>query len=210
MQKPSPLQSVITFIGLILLINCGGPSQPDESETDLLEQAWSLYHNDDWSASLTSFSDLLATGNVTSEAYTGMGYCQLHLHLPQEAAQSFQEAVSLNSWLVDSRAGLIFAERELESVDYEALRVEAASLIHINPNWIFVHEPEINWRDLMLVRAQCSFYLGDFQTCLQVLVSINPDLSLSESDPDSWVPWPTFTEALLHTLEEYSLLYGDS
>ena len=47
MQKPSPLQSVITFIGLILLINCGGPSQPDESETDLLEQAWSLYHNDD-------------------------------------------------------------------------------------------------------------------------------------------------------------------
>ncbi len=210
MLKSPLLQSVITTIGLLLLISCGGPSQPDETETDLLEQAWSLYHIGDWSEALTSFSDLLATGEVITEAYTGMGYCQLHLHLPQAAVQSFQEAVDLNSWLVDSRAGRIFAERELDPVDYEALRVEAASLIQISPDWVFAHESNINWLDLLLVRAQCSFYLGDFSTCLQVLIAINPDLALSETDSGSWAPWPTFTEALLHILEEYSLLYGDS
>lgn len=210
MSRITYMQSFTVIVGVLLLMNCGGPSQPDENDTDLLEQAWSMYHIDDWSAALTSFSDLLATGEVSSEAYTGMGYCQLHLFLPQESAQSFQAAVNLNSWLVNSRAGLIFAQRELEPVNYDALREEAASLIQLDPDWIFVHEPDINWLDLQLVRAQCSFYLGDFTACLQLLTTINPNLTLSETDSSSWDPWPTFTEALLHTLEEYTLLYGDS
>ncbi len=193
----------------LLLISCGGPSQPEHNEEDGVEQAWILYHSGDWSASLQAFGELLAGGDAVAEAYIGSGYCQLHLHLLAEAASSFNTVVNLNPWLVESRAGLLFARRELHPVDYEQLREEAAAIMQIDPNWIFQHEESINWRDLFLIRAQSSFYLGDLSNCLWALRAIDPELALNESDSSSWLPWTTFTEALFHTLEDYTLLYGD-
>ncbi len=207
-SKRELLTIAFLLLATFTVFNCSVPSQPDDSEEDPLTTAWTLYHANEWAEALAEFSEVI-NSEPAAEAYGGVGYCYLHLHQPAAALSSFNAAIALSTWHLDSRAGRLFAQREQADADYAALSAEAATLLSLAADWVFSHEPAVNWRDLWLLRAQCEFYRGEFAASLTALQALDPTLELSQTDPTTWLPWPTFTEALFHTLTEFSLLYGD-
>ena len=174
-----------------------------------LDEAWSLYHNEEYVAAAELFQDLVDEDLSVAEALCGIGWSRLHLRHPDESRNAFQSSLFADQTYLDSRVGEAFALRDATTPDDGRLLEQARTSLRTDPDYVFTHETSINAQDLRVLLAQVFYYHQEFDSCYARCLEVDPQISIAPEDTLSWFMYPNFQSALFDELVRLSELVAD-
>ncbi len=185
----------------------GGPTAAEK-----IAEGWTAFEAGDITAALGLFNEAVSINPVNAEAHHGRGWARLLRGELSQAQSSFNSANTNGLTGVDADAGLAFVYRDLP--DFNQAISNARSVLTSSSSWSFSHRTSVDWRDLRLVIAQCSYRLGEanFDDAQAELDLLDPDNGLDDTDSGTWVvdgiTYDTYAEALLMALEALESAIG--
>lgn len=147
------------------LLACGGrdrgagPTPPDAAT--LVAQGWEYYTEGDLTAARSAFEDAETADPTHAPAPHGLGWTHLRLGQLATAQAALERAAADGFAASDLDAARALVLRDLAPVDWSAARAAADRVLLAVPGYMFTHDPSLDWRDLRLLIAQASFFLGD-------------------------------------------------
>ncbi|GAB4344027.1 MAG: hypothetical protein Kow0037_32460 [Calditrichia bacterium] len=163
----------ITFL-LVLSLACSkDPAGGDDGKTpqQLVNEGWTAFESGDYTTAATRFNEALAQDNSLGEAHHGQGWVQARLGNPGEAVNHFLNAISQNAAVPSATAGLAFIYNA--QMQYANSNQRAGEVLSQNAQWVFEHDSRVDWRDLVILRAENYFALGQFAESLQEVKKLN-------------------------------------
>jgi len=195
---------LIIIILFVFLNSCSknGTEPPKPSLDILVEDGWNLFKEADYAGAIGKFSDAISFYNDKAlKAYTGRGWSYSRVAFGmnddnyENAISDFKKAISLDSELPDSRAGISFVY--LIKNEYSKAINMAESVIRDFPNYTFRYDSTINVIDLRILLAQAFYYNGVYDKSAEQLDIIEPGVEHPYEDP----------EILLTQIQNISLTY---
>ncbi len=178
-----------------------GPSDISQ----LLADGWAAWESSQYSSSYDIFLDAVSHDPADAEARNGIGWAKLFLGELHSAIGSFDYAIYLELPTFDATLGMAFALRD--SADYSNAVLNAQKIVDAMPRYTFSHRASINWKDIRLLIAQCSFRRGQqyFDIAQANVDTLDPTNGLDPESPASWVvggvTYNAYPEALLKKIE---------
>jgi tetratricopeptide (TPR) repeat protein len=202
--RPAPrgllgLLPALALAGLLLQPGCGVTGSGGDEGTSLLADAWARYRQQRWEEARQLFQRLVDEDLSVAEAYAGLGWSRLHLLQPAQARLAFQNSLVGDEHRLESRAGEAFALRDTGG-DTARLLDQARTVLLIDPDWRFLHEPAVDWMDLQVLMAQTFFLRQQFDSSLARCRQVDPAMALSRADSLSWQGAASFELALFAEL----------
>ena len=159
------MKKVLIVIAALFLMHCGsGPTgtEPPSNNTmtleELLDAGWQAFAGDRYVTAKQYFDQALIKESANSSANLGKGWSLLlegSSHY-QIALNAFDQAIQDVNCEADCRAGIISTKFVQQKYD------EIPSLISIMlskyPKYSFSHKSDINWQDLLLMKAQAFYF----------------------------------------------------
>ena len=145
---------------------------PDPTYAEVVADGWASFLAGDYAAATRHFTDALALDDAQAEAYSGLGWTSLQLEDPIPAAQSFSEGSTRtgdSQALADLYAGWAFATNALKDPTgvttdaYTDSNTRAAEALARDAAWSFTHGLGLDRGDLIVLRAENFFALGEFR-----------------------------------------------
>ena len=167
------------FIIASFSISCG------ESAEELLDSGWANFEAGDYAQAINDFEDAISENSSLTEAYSGIGWSQLRLDRIDDAENNFQTALDRNYAGKEVLAGL--AAISLAKEEYMAAIGYAESILNIDPDWVFVHDSSVDYRDVWLLVAIANFHEGNFAEVESAIKNFDNSFSISENSPSTWV-----------------------
>ncbi len=201
MSKHPLLRGPAPVLLAALFASCGvSGGEDDTTASDRVDEAWRRYRLGQYESAATLFLELTLEDVELAESSGGLGWSRLRMLNPSGARQAFQSSLVADVAWVDSRAGEVFALRDGGS-SADALLSRARDVLRADPDWRFVHEPAVDWRDLRMTAAQVYYYTQRFDSCLTYCRAVDSSLGLERADSLSWQGAPSFEVALLREVE---------
>lgn len=185
----------------VLVVSCGVSGGEDgTTSSDRVDEAWRRYRLGQFESAASLFLELTLEDVELAESSGGLGWSHLRMLNPTGARLAFQSSLVADVGWLDSRAGEVFALRDGGS-SADALLSRARDVLRADPDWRFVHEPTVDWRDLRMTAAQVYYYTQRFDSCLAHCRAVDSSLGLDRADSLSWQGAPSFEAALLREVE---------
>ncbi len=147
--------------------------------------------NRSYSSALTDFEKLVIETDtlavLKSQAYTGIGYCQLRTAnknntVLSSAYNAFTNALNSNSSNLDARAA-----RSMMSYSYmknfSSAIADGNYLINNSATYSFAYDQTITHVDVRLHVAMSYFDLEEFSSAYNMVRTVNSNFTLSPTDP---------------------------
>lgn len=179
----------VMILSCILIISCGGgdgdsstdPGINDMSSDDLLSKGWQKFSGNDYIDAIDYFDKLIERNEYITDAYCGRGWSYMYLDELNIALSNFNHCL-MNApgfeVLNDCSAGLSFV---FDAMDNPEKCIEYSDAV--SSEWSFQYK-DINYEDILLLRALNYYAMGDFDESLDELQKIfptfTPDVSTVE------------------------------
>ena len=173
---------------------------------------WTAFEASDITAAFSRFNEAISIDPLNAEAHHGMGWVRLLRGELSQAQSSFNSANTNGLAITDADAGLAITCRDLPDLNLAISKARA--VLTSSSTSSFSHRTTIDWKDMRLVIAQCSYRLGeatfdDAQTELDIL---DADNGLDPADSGTWIvgstTYDTYAEALLMAIEALESTIG--
>jgi len=167
-----------------LTISLSGTSDESGTINSLIESGWDLFETGNYLEALSSFQDGIAVANsnqlydsLHAEILNGSGWSFAFLREYSNASIDFKKIKNFSTasdlTIIDAKAGLVIVDNILGK--YTSVIDNASALLSAEPEYIFLHDINIDYADIRLARAQAYFNTGDFINCALDLDILDPD-----------------------------------
>jgi tetratricopeptide (TPR) repeat protein len=201
------------FLLLLFAVTaCGESGTGGPTAAEKIAEGWTAFEAEDFATAYNSFVEAISLKPVNAEAHHGLGWARLMLGELSQAQSSFNSANNYGLSGPDADAGLAFVYRDLP--DLNQAITKARAVLAASSSWSFSHRTSVDWHDLRLVIAQCSYRLGEgtFDDAQAELDILDPDNGLDDAVSGTWVvggiTYGTYAEALLMALEALESTIG--
>ena len=174
MKKQACIAAII--LALAMVWGCDDGDDAEEavaaSNADILSLAWKNYGDGFHFLAKTKFEELIDKGAYPAEAHAGLAWCQASLFQLDDALDEFQEALDNNPSAAlagDIRAGLSFIYDAQNRPD-DCL----AAIALVDPAWDFEHRTDLDYNDLILLKAMNHYAQGDLDDSLSEVKRLDP------------------------------------
>ncbi len=152
------------------------------SDKEVLDFGWNNFVAGDYSAAKDNFNELITREALLADAHSGLGWSNTFLDLLQNAADEFNFALNTqpsDSLKNDIYAGLSFV---YDALNYPQECISATD--NVATNWQFAYKADLDFNDIILLRAINYYALGEFDNSLievqRLDQSFNTDVSTVE------------------------------
>lgn len=105
------------------------------------------------------------------EIYTGLGWLTIEFNVSDQGVLVFSMALDIDPENENALAGYAIFLQIMEEWQQSNEKVDA--LLALNLTWEFEHNQQIDYLDLMLIRAQNDYFLADFEASLEEALALN-------------------------------------
>ena len=214
-----------TFSGTILililsLLFFGCPSEespPPPPDAPVLpdgyvDDVWNQFGVQLYSEALDNFNYALDVEPDNLSAKMGKAWCLLILDDSEEGSSFgqietlFEEGVNDSIWSTSSYSGLAILKFVQE--EFNSSIIYADSVLAKDPQFVFQFDSEIDFRDILLVKAQAQFFTQQYVESGSSLSQISMNYYL-DPDLDFWLiesaQYESFVDALVVMINEASI-----
>jgi tetratricopeptide (TPR) repeat protein len=184
---------IILWLILILLFLVQGCKQ-DEGETiaaasdpisdpvRLTSLGWKSFEGKKYSEAISLFEQALDNDNLYCDAYNGLGWAYGRLDSLKKSEINFDIAIGLEKNGIDAYAGRSFVC--LARAEYQKA-IQVVSVVQQSQTsfYVFRHDVNISLDDLLLVKAQSHFMLGDYNAAQELINQLDPQNPLDPLKP---------------------------
>jgi tetratricopeptide (TPR) repeat protein len=175
---------VVILLGMIFLIGCSKSStshNPYEnySDQELLDSGWDNFTNNNFEQSLEFFEEVINRNTMLAEANNGLGWSYAKLDSLGKALNSFDDALNANpvdQTKDDCMAGKCFVKdaqnQAQDCLDYSA---------EISNSWQFEYDQNLNYNDIVVLRAASFYSLANFPASLIEIQKIDSNFDADVS-----------------------------
>ena len=192
------------FPFLLLLLACPTEDEPPEPSPpdppEYIEEGWDDLSSGSYEDALENFNEALSIDPENLEATMGKSWCLFFMDSGSSMEMMrylFEKGVNDSTWAADANCGLsivTFAQGH-----YATAIAYADSLLSIDPVYVLEFYTEIDYHDILLVKAQAQFLTLEYDEANITMTQISPSLYL-DSSQDSWevngIQYSTFESAL--------------
>lgn len=200
------------FPFLLLLLACPTEDEPPEPPPPdpevYIQDGWDDLSSGSFEDALDNFDEALAIDPENLSAIMGKAWSLFFVDSGDALIMMsylFEKGVNDSTWSADAYCGLSIVT--FAQGDYGSAIAFANSLLSIDSVYVFDYVDDIDYHDILLVKAQAQFltrdYLGAYTTMVQIIPSLmdqDSDLYLDDDEPESWevngIQYPTFESAL--------------
>lgn len=154
--------------------------QPSEEAVSLTSQGWAAFEQKNYGQAAALFTQATEKNNVYADAYNGLGWTYARLDSMSRAAHYFDIALGLNFSFIDAFAGRSFVSLALGEYRDAIDAVDRVQDIG-PPFYAFRHDANISLDDLLLVKAQSCFMLGQYTEAQTLVDHLDPANNLDIS-----------------------------
>lgn len=194
--------AIAATASIILSAGCGdGKSSKPVVRTyeEMIETGWEDFRAGDYNSALVEFKFALSLDVTRYEAFSGVGWSYAMIDSFYPSRYALLECLERNPVLVDPLIGLAAIYRDLPdfrmAVDY------CRQALLADPDFEFQHQPRFDWKDIMLILAECYFALGQYDLAYAEIQALDPEVDL---DPAA----ESFNSDLLQEIEALVSIYG--
>jgi hypothetical protein len=172
-------------------IGCSdNPAPPEDPVT--LSDAWKLFEQGKYGEARKAFADLVPSDGA--KAQEGLGWSYLRL----ENMPSADAAFNSSGGRVDAVVGWTFVKWALEQ--YGDVITMADTVLNGDPNYSFLHDTTVDFKDLILHQADAHYHFADFTDCIEKIRQLDAGFNADPTDPDIEIILLTKLEALRGTI----------
>tara|TARA_B100000315_G_C14540135_1_gene570480 strand:+ start:721 stop:1410 length:690 start_codon:yes stop_codon:yes gene_type:complete len=175
---------------LLLLLACPSEDEPPDPEPDhgpLIASGFINLASGFYEDALDNFDDALSLSRTNISANMGKAWSMLFLDNGVDGSSLdsmrffFEKGIGDSIWSADAYCGLAMVA--LAQNNYSLSVNHADSLLSINSLYVFEYVNDIDYHDILLVKAQAQFFTSDYQGAYDTLSLID---SVYDIDSD-WV-----------------------
>jgi len=205
---------IVIYICVLFLFffntGCSWFSSPTPDSEKALQDAWELFGMTNYYMAYTKFESVISMDPDNKEAYIGKGWCSLLMNDLENAEIDLKIALDKGSTSLDPHAGL--AAVYISNDEFLQAISKAQYVIANDPEYTFMHEPEINYLDMHLILAMAYFHTGDFQNTYYHILVLDPGIIIDENNSSTWVlndqQYDSYAEILMAIIDDLDVLYG--
>ena len=209
--------NILILILSVLFLGCPSedlpPLPPDPELPDgYVDEVWNEFGVQLYSESLYNFEYALDIEPDNLSAKMGKAWCLLILDDSEEGSSFgqietlFDEGVSDSIWSTSSYSGLAILKFVQE--EFNSSIIYADSVLAKDPQFVFQFDSEIDFRDILLVKAQAQFFTQQYVESGSSLFQISMNYYL-DPDADFWLiesaQYESFVDALVAVINEASI-----
>ena len=192
------------FPFLLLLLACPTEDEPPEPSLpdpgQYIEEGWDDLSSGFYEDALENFDEALSINPENTEATIGKAWCLFFMDSGSSMEMMrylFEKGVDDSTWAADANCALsivTFAQGY-----FTTAIAYADSLLSIDPVYVLDFYTEIDYYDILLVKAQAQFLTLEYDAANTTMAQVNPSLYLDPAQ-DSWelngTQYITFESAL--------------
>jgi len=137
------------------------PGLPDSDPT-LVDEGWNAFDIGDYNTAASTFIQAIDEDASNSKAHNGLGWALLSLGNLENSIVSFDAALSNDFTGADPHVGKAIILRDRRPVDYAATINEAKLALSMNEDYVFLHDVDLDWKDIRLILTQSYFAVGAY------------------------------------------------
>jgi len=148
-------------------------SDPIGESVKLTSSGWKSFEQKKYADAISLFQQALENNNLYSDAYNGLGWAYGRLDSLIKSEINFDIALGLDKNSVDAYAGRSFIS--LARGEYQKA-IQAVSIVQGNGTsfYVFRHDVDISLNDLLLVKAQSHFMIGEYSNAQALIDQLDP------------------------------------
>ncbi|MCK4577641.1 MAG: hypothetical protein KAU50_02550 [Candidatus Marinimicrobia bacterium] len=183
----------ITLLCIIMMLSAScrkkGPTASERIKS-ALRAGWENFEAERFTAAENDFWDAFAMDSSRAESQVGLGWARFMI--PGTALTTVLSAIDSNAtdnadWQTD--AWCLLASVNLSRMEYGTADSLAALTLSSDTSYVFLHRPEIDWQDLLVVRGQALFFMAEYDSSWTVMMPLTDGTSHSSIDPDDETTW---------------------
>jgi len=178
------------------------PGDDPAPDPTLVQLGWAAFGAGQYDTAEQLFTQAATEDATNHEAHNGKGWALLRLDNLAGAIVSFDAALNNGFAGADPHVGKAILLRDLRPVNYAAAITEANTALSIDSDYAFVHDTELDWKDVRLILAQCYFATGQYDEANSQVGLLGGTMQNPASD--------TFVEDLLAEIQALGELIGGS
>jgi hypothetical protein len=169
-----------------------GTTPTDPSYADFVARGWTAFTAGDYTDAEGHFQDAVDLDAARADGHSGLGWTSLRMDDPASADLSFaagSTGAGDTAVLADMFAGWAFASNALKDpagvdlTNYSQSNAHAAAALDVDTDWSFTHGPGLDRGDLVVLRAENFFALGEFAESLTEVQLLDPIFSVDVGTP---------------------------
>ncbi|NUM80099.1 tetratricopeptide repeat protein [bacterium] len=160
----------LMVICFFYLTGCSGSDSPSA-----LEKGWDAFSAGNYAEAITILTEAKNDNPQNAEIRAALGWALMRTDQLQSAESEFDAGAQLANPSADLFAGWAFVLNALK--DHAASNESIAELTALDPNWIFTYDQKLTYQDLMILKAENHFLLGEFQSALAAVMTVNSSFS---------------------------------
>jgi hypothetical protein len=124
---------------------------------------------------------LVAARDQLVQILSGGGWVNTKLGMPETGNANFVWAIGMNPSFIEALGGHAFSLQASGELYWVQSNEMVVATLALDPTWTFTHEPQINYLDLLLVKTENYYSLGDFQASLDDALALNAIVNFDPS-----------------------------
>ena len=197
--------SALLLLLTLTVVACEETGTGGATAAEKIALGWTAFEAGDFTVAFSRFNEAVSIEPLNAEAHHGTGWARLMRGELSQARSSLDAANTNGLASTDATAGLAIVYRDLPDLTLAISR--AGVVLAASTSWSFSHRTSIDWKDMRLVIAQCSYRLGEdhFDEAQAELDILDTDNGLDPADSGTWIvgstTYDTYAEALLMAIE---------
>ena len=203
------------FPFLLFLLACPAEDDPPEPTPPgpevYIQEGWADLSAGSHDDALDNFDEALVVDPDNIEAAMGKAWSLLFIDNGSTLdlmRYLFEKGVSDSTWSADAYCGLSIVT--FAQGNYTTAINYADILLSADPNYVFEYFSEINFRDILLVKAQAQYLTQNYIDAYTTISQISDD-SLDPDNEESWqvneIYYPSFESALAAMIALVTAVY---
>ncbi len=180
------IKLILCIFVCFMLLACDKKDEKEEifdinnySSEELFKLGWDSFAENHFDDALEYFSILNTKEDAYLLGHYGLGWTflkQFKYHNAQSQFNKFftndslEVFINSDSIFIDVKAGLCIVKNAFKQ--YDSVIVEAG---FVPENWVFKYIPDLNYLNIVLLKALAEYNLGLFTDCLQSINIIEPE-----------------------------------
>lgn len=172
----------ISLLFLSVFISCNvEPEDPLLLYEAEINGGWIAFTKKDFVEANLRFRQAIEVDSANAEAYSGLAWVLFKQDSIEKAFIMFDSASIMVDPNASVFAGYAFALNVAKN--YASSNQKAEQALKIDPAWFFPYLSSLDYNDLIVLKAENYFMLGNFSQSLREVNRINPEFVVSLSTP---------------------------
>ena len=196
---------------------CCSPPSPTEQKNsekqDFVAMGWQQFSQGEYDAASQLFEKALSEDSLNVAANMGKGWCLVINVIKDDmkAIRHLEKGKTDPGWQADAYSGIAVAQFNLEQYPQSISNID--TVLVLDSKYYFPKKPEINWCDMLIIKAQAYFFLKQYLSSWQTIQILGCEYQLDPEAAETWViegvQYFSFEAALSRVIDILSHLYRD-